>query len=80
MVCAGAVIDTFCEVLTVNVLVIVSKVAVAWLMDALTTIIGGALLTNIDVDVLMDVNVNVFAGLVTAFGFAMPGPLEEFRC
>ena len=80
MVCAGAVIDMFCEVLTVNVLVIVSKVAVAWLMDALTVIIRGALLTNIDVDVLMDANVNVFAGLMTAFDFAMPCSSEDLCC
>ena len=37
-------------------------------------------LTGIGVDVLLDVNVNVLAGVVTTFEFAMPGPLEEVRC
>ena len=82
---AGAVIDTFVEVLTVgmrvDVLIVVSNVAVDLLMDALTGIILGLLANNIGVDVLVEVNVNAFAGVITAFDFPMPGrPLEEFRC
>ena len=82
---AGAVIDTFVEVLTVgmrvDVLIVTSNVAVDLLMDALTVIRLGLLANNIGVDVLVDVNVNVYAGVMTAFEFPMPGrPLEEFRC
>ena len=55
----------------VDVLIIVSAVAVDLLMDALT---------DIGVDVLVGVNVNVFAGAMAAFEFVMPLPLEEFCC
>ena len=83
LVCAGEVIGTFVEVLTVdmrvNVLIIVSDVAVELLIGALTLTMRGVL-TNIGADVLMDVNVNVFAGVMTAFRFAMPCPFEDFRC
>ena len=48
------------------------------LVDALTNILRGVL-PNIDVDVLVDVDVNAFADVMTAFEFAMPIPLEEFR-
>jgi hypothetical protein len=82
LVCAGVVIATFVDVLTVDirvdVLIIVSNLTVDLLMDALTDIIRDVL-SNIDVDVLADVNVNVFAGVMTAFEFATSGPLEEFR-
>ena len=55
--------------------------AVELLMDALTDIRLGLLANNIGVDVLVDVNANVSAGVMTAFEFAMLGrPLEEFRC
>ena len=55
--------------------------AVDLLMDALTDIRLGLLTNNIGVDVLVDVNVNVSAGVMTAFEFAMSGrPLEEFHC
>ena len=48
---------------------------------ALTDIRLGLLTNNIGVDVLVDVNVNVSAGIMTVFEFVMPGrPLEEFRC
>ena len=60
-------------------LIIVSNLAVSLLVDALTNILRGVL-PNIDVDVLVDVNVNAFADVIIAFEFAMPGPLEEFRC
>ena len=70
LMCAGELIVTLLEVLTfdmrVDVLIIVSNVAVGLLMDALTGIARGSL-TIIDVDV----NANVFV---------MPGPLEKFRC
>ena len=46
-------------------------------MDALTGIIRGVL-TNINVGVLVDLN--VFAGAITTFEFAMPGSFEDFRC
>ena len=83
LVWAGGVIDTFVEVLTVDmrveVLIIVSDVAVNLLMDAFTAMIRGVL-NNIDVGMLVDVNVDVFADVMTAFEFIMSGPLEEFRC
>ena len=61
-------------------LIIVSDVAVDLLIDALRDIIRGVL-TNIGVvGMLVDVNVNVFAGAITDLAFAMPGPLEEFIC
>ena len=74
--CAGAAIDTFVEVLAVDMRVdvlIVSNVAVTLLMDV-TGIIRGVL-TNITVDVLMDVNVNVCADVTTPFNFFMLGQL-----
>ena len=56
-------------------IIIVSDVAVDLLMGALTGILRDVL-TNIDVDV----NANVFTGVVSAFGVFMPNPLEGFRC
>ncbi len=52
-------------------LIIVSNVAVDLWVDVLT---------GIDVDVLMEGNVNVFAGVMTTLEFAIPGPLEKGRC
>ena len=79
LLCARAVIDTFGEVLTidmrVDVLTIMSDATVNLLMDALADIIL-RILTNSDVGVLVDVNINVFAGVMTAFEFVMPAPLE----
>ena len=50
------------------------------LIDALAGIIS-RVPTNIAVaDVLVDVNVNVFAGVMPAFEFDMSVSLEEFRC
>ena len=60
-------------------LIIVSNMAVDLLIDALTEIKLGVM-TNIDIGVLVDLDVNVFAEVMAAFDFAMPGPLEEFRC
>ena len=56
-------------------LVIVSDRAVDFLMEAFTGIIRG-ILTNIGVDVLVGVTVNIFLVAITAFEFAMPSPLE----
>ena len=63
----------------VDAVIIVSNVAVELLMNAVTDIIRGVL-SNIDVDVLVDVNVNMFAVSMAAFEFVMSDPLEEFRC
>ena len=67
--CAGTVTDTFIAVLTfdvrVDVLIIVSDMAVGLLMDALTSVTCG-IRTNFDVD--------VFASAITVFRFALPGP------
>ena len=51
-----------------------SAVADDLLMDLLTDKI--LVLTKICVDVLLEVDVNVFADVMTAFEFVMPGPLE----
>ena len=61
----------------VDVLIIVSNVAVNWLMGAST---GNVVLNNIDIDVLVDVNVNVFAGGIISFEFDTPGPLAKCCC
>ena len=83
LLCARAVIDTFGEVLTtdmrVDVLTIMSDVTVNLLIDALADIIL-RVLTNSDVGVLVDVNIKVFAGVMATFEFALPRPLEGFRC
>ena len=74
LVWAAEVIDTFVEATTVgvrvDVLLIMSEVAVDLLVDGLTGITFG-----VGVDVLV-----VFSGEMTAFDFAMPGPLDEFLC
>ena len=54
-----------------------SDVAVEVLMDALADMILGVL-TGIGVDVLMDVNVNAFEGVI-AVEFAVSAPLEVFN-
>ena len=48
-------------------------------MDELTDTILGVL-TNIAVDVLVDVIVKTFASVMPTFNFAMPDPFGEFRC
>ena len=63
----------------VDAVIIVFNVAVELLMNAVTDIIRGVL-SNIDVDVLVGANVNIFAVSMTAFEFVMSDPLEEFRC
>ena len=64
----------------VDMLIIVSKMAVDLLKIALTDTIC-AVLTNIGVGVLFDVNVTVLSVVMTAdFEFDMSGPLEEIRC
>ena len=80
---AGEVIGTFVEMLTddmlVDVLIIVFNGAVDFLMDKVTGIKLDAR-TDIEVRVLVGVNVNVFAGAMTDFEFAMPVPLKVFGC
>ena len=56
-------------------LIIVSGVAVDLLMDTLATLILGVR----GVDAMVDVNLKVFAVLMTAFEFIIPCPLEGFR-
>ena len=56
-----------------------SDIAVDLLMDALGDIMIDDL-TNIGADVSVDANVNVFAGVMTAFEFATPDRFEKFRC
>ena len=81
--CSGALIDTLVEVSTVgmclDVVIIASNVAVDLLADTLPIIIRGDL-TNIAVDMLVEVNEKVFAGVMIAFEFIMPERLEEFGC
>ena len=60
-------------------LIIVSNVATDLLECALTGMILGDVTDN-GVNVSVDANVNVFAGVMTAFEFAMAGPLEKLRC
>ena len=59
--------------------IVASGVAVKLLMDSLTDKIFGVL-TIIDVEVLVDVNANVFADVMTAFEFAMSCSIVGFRC
>ena len=59
--------------------IVASGVAVKLLMDSLTDKIFGVL-TIIDVEVLVDMNANVFADVMTAFEFAMPYAIAGFRC
>ena len=77
---AGVVADTFDEALTldmrVGMLIVVSNVAVDFLIDASTDIILGVR-TNIGVDVVA-VNVNAFVIMTTTFGFDISGLLEVF--
>ena len=57
---------------------VLADVPVDMLMDVLTSMVLGVL-PGIVADVLMYVNVNVFAGAITA-EFAMPAPLEVSNC
>ena len=79
LVWAAEVIDTFVEATTadvrVGVMVIMSDVAIDLLVDGLTGIMFG-----VGVDVLVGLNIKVFSGVMTAFVFDRPDPLEEFRC
>ena len=77
---AGAAFNTFIiEVLTVDmsvdVLIIMSNVAVGLMMNDFVDVILGVL-ANIEIDVLVDGNVNVFVSVMTVFEFIMPDPLE----
>ena len=48
-------------------------------METLTGVVVISGLSGIGVDVLVDANVNVFAGVMT-MKFVMPVPLEGFGC
>ena len=76
----GVVRALVCTEATIGGLNIVSNVAVDLLTDGLTDILLLALANNIAVEILVDVNMNVFGGAMTAFEFVMPGPLEAFCC
>ena len=56
-----------------------SDMAVGLLMDALGDITIDDL-TDIGGELLAAANVNVIAGVMTAFECAMPDPVEEFCC
>ena len=63
----------------VDAVIVLSNMAVDFLVDALTAFMCGVL-TNTDGGVFANVNVNVLAAVMTTFDFAMSGPLEGFRC
>ena len=76
MVFNGSVADTIIEVLAVESLIIVSDAAVDLnSIDALLDIILGVL-ADVDVSLLMDVKINMFAGAMTISESGMQGPLE----
>ena len=81
--CAGVLLDTLVEVLAVDmrveVLIIVSDVAVDLLMDALAGI-ARAMLTDVGIGVLVGMNASVFADVTVAFEFEIPGPSKECCC
>ena len=57
-----------------------SDVAVDIFVDAsLISVITGVM-TDIGVGVLVDVNTNVLAGVMTALGFVISETLKEFSC
>ena len=61
-----------------DVLIIESEMAVGLLMDALTGIMRD-IMGGIDVDLMMVMNVNVFADVTPVFEFVIPRPLEVFN-
>ena len=50
----------------------------AWAGVLTVVVIGG--LAGIGVDLLVELNVNMFAGVTTEVKFAMPTPLDGFSC
>ena len=70
LVCAGLGIDTFVEVLAIEVLIILFDTTVDLLMNSLSV------RSNISVDVLVEVNTNIFGVVMTAFEITMSDPLE----
>ena len=72
LVCTGVIINTFVEVLAVDMrvgmVIIASDMAVK--MDAFTALMRGVL-NNTDVGVLLDVNLNVLTDAMTAFEVVM---------
>ena len=79
LLCAGAVIDTSIGApkvgMRVDVLNLVFNMAVDSLMVALSGTIF-SVVTNVNADELVDVD----AGIMAAFKFAMPDLLKECRC
>ena len=65
-------------VVVVLVLSGVSDMAVDLLMDALAAVTRGVM-DGIDVDLIMIMDVNVFAAVMTVFEFVMSRPLEVFN-
>ena len=49
-------------------------------VDALLIRVVIGVLSGVGVDVLVDVNTNVLAGVMTALGFAISEPFKEFGC
>ena len=60
-------------------LIIVPNAVADLLVNALTVMIFWVL-SGIGVDVLANLNLNMFAVLMTSFEIVMPDPLEEYRC
>ena len=48
-------------------------------VDLLTNALTGIML-DVPTNIGVDVNVNVFAGVMTTFEVAIPSPLKEFCC
>ena len=83
LTCAGALLGTPVELSTIDmrveVLIIVSDVAVDLLMDRLTDITR-IRRTEVSVDVSAGVNMNAFEGVMTTFEFTVPDSSKEFCC
>ena len=92
---SDVVINTLAGVKIIVVAAIVSAlefvVSISYFVDMLAEVVvdpsidalAGAItvfVSDIDVEVLADVNVNIFAFSMTAVEFAMPKPLAEFSC
>ena len=84
LVCAGAANGRAINVPTPAIGAVAPSVVFGMVADLLVGVltIFFAVPTNVDmgVEVLLDVNVNVFAGVMDAFDFAMPRSWEEISC
>jgi len=65
------------SVRVVTVVVIRALVVVLLVVVAVTVLVRAFI---INVEVFVDANRNLFAGVMTAFEFAMAGPLDEICC